>query len=149
MKNWLQKGITYLIIGWILASLVLISINAAFRINSYIEIPQHGHFDNFEAVNAVIFSPENSDKINFYHAFFILDIIWATLLLLIISYLIRNLFDDTFFRWKKFKIKITVWQAFFFFALLALLTDVLESFGYEFIGVRDFIGLKVAWSGIF
>lgn len=142
MKNWLQKGITYLIIGWILASLVLISINAAFRINSYIEIPQHGHFDNFEAVNAVIFSPENSDKINFYHAFFILDIIWATLLLLIISYLIRNLFDDTFFRWKKFKIKITVWQAFFFFALLALLTDVLESFGYEFIGVRDFIGLK-------
>ena len=142
MKNWLQKGITYLIIGWILASLVLISINAAFRINSYSEIPQHGHFDNFEAVNAVIFSPENSDKINFYHAFFILDIIWATLLLLIISYLIRNLFDDTFFRWKKFKIKITVWQAFFFFALLALLTDVLESFGYEFKEVRDFIGLK-------
>ncbi|SRX75340.1 hypothetical protein [Aequorivita antarctica] len=142
MKNWLQKGINYWIIGWVVLSLLLIIINAAFRINSYIEMPQHGHFDNFETVNALIFSPENSDKIIFYHAFFILDFIWAALLLLIISYLIRDLFEDTFFRWKKYKILITVWQAFFFFSLLALLADVFEGFGYEFKWARDFINLK-------
>ncbi|MDC8000658.1 hypothetical protein POV26_06395 [Aequorivita todarodis] len=142
MKNWLEKKINYWIVGWVVLSLLLIIINAAFRINSYIEMPQHAHFDNFEAVNALIFSPENSDKLIFYHAFFILDIIWAAHLLIIIAYLIRNLFKDNFIRWKKLKIKITIQQAFLFFAILALLTDVLEGFGYEFKGVRDFINLK-------
>lgn len=142
MKNWLLKGINYWVLGWVFISLVLIIINAAFRINSYIEIPQHGHFDNFEEVNALIFSPENSDKVIYYHAFFFLDLVWAALLLVIIGYLIRDLFKDNFIRWRKNKFIFTIKPAFFFFATIAFLTDVLEGFGYEFKGVRDFISLK-------
>jgi hypothetical protein len=142
MKNWLEKGINYWVVGWVVISLLLIIISAAFRINSYIETPQHGHFDNFEVVNALIFSPENSGKIIYYHAFFIFDIIWAALLLSIIGYLIRDLFKDKFINWERLKILITIQQAFLFFAALALLADVLEGFGYEFKSVRDFISLK-------
>src|SRR5690606_5885428 len=67
---------------------------------------------------------------------------WAALLLSIIGYLIRDLFKDNFIHWKEIKIRITIQQAFLFFAILALSADVLEGFGYEFKGVRDFINLQ-------
>src|SRR5690606_41383311 len=115
MKNWLEKGINYWVVGWVVISLLLIIISAAFRINSYIETPQHGHFDNFEAVNALIFSPENCGKISYYHAFFIFELIWATLLLSIIGYLIRDLFKDRFINWERLESLSSIQQAFRFF----------------------------------
>ncbi len=70
MINWLKKGTNIWALIWVILSLIIIVVNSAFRIDSYIEIAQHGHFDNFEEVNAIIFSPENSNKAILYHLFF-------------------------------------------------------------------------------
>lgn len=127
MIKWLSKGINPLLIIWVLLSICMVVSNSFFAINEYISVPQHGLFDDFDAVTNSI---KSHDKVFLYRLFFVLDFIWAFFLLSIIGYTIRKMNEKNIFTLGK--TKISLFQLFSFFAVFAYLFDVIEGFFYLF-----------------
>ncbi|RMB63958.1 hypothetical protein EAX61_00830 [Dokdonia sinensis] len=67
---------------WIILVALIGFIQSIFRINDYIDIPQHGHFETFDAVSAVIKSSSRS-TILAYYSYFIIELVFIALSLYI------------------------------------------------------------------
>ena len=75
-----------MIILWMLVSLLMLICSGYFWINDLIAHPQHGLFDEFAEVSARI----REERLGWYRTFFILDVFWPLLLLLIVGLLVRD-----------------------------------------------------------
>ncbi|WP_420379637.1 hypothetical protein [Gilvibacter sp.] len=127
MQKWFLKGLNPLVILWILLSLLLLFCTAKFRLNDYIYAPQHGQFDNFELITQYI---QNSGKIFWYNAFFIVDFFWALSFLFLLVKLVLRMNNWRFARLKE--TKFGLFQLFVLGAIMAYVFDFVEGLGYLF-----------------
>ncbi len=89
MKISKRENFTYYIF-WIILVAVIGLIQSIFRINDYIDIPQHGHFENFDAVSNVIKS-QSFWRLFAYHSYFILELAFVGLSLFIGSRWVKKM----------------------------------------------------------
>lgn len=125
MIKWFTDGRNSLISLWIVLSVLMIICASFFRIDGYIAFPQHGIFDKFLEVTRII--KETKGKEFWYRLFFIADFFWAFCTLTLIGYLIRRM-NGFFFVLGA--IKISLFQVYMVFAVLALVLDTTEGIFY-------------------
>lgn len=126
MIKWFTKGVTPLVLVWAFLSALLIVCVSFFRINDYVAIPQHGHFDTFDEVTKYI---QENGRVGWYRAYFIIDFVWAFFFLNIIGYIVMKTNEHAI---AVKKIKLTMLQIFIFCAVFAYIFDCLEGIGYLF-----------------
>ncbi len=127
MINWIRKGANPIILLWVFITIVIIICNSFFRINDYVSFPQHGHFEDFDAVTQFI---KDSSKVFLYRLYFVLDFVWAFLLLSIIGFLIREM-DAKSISFGKNR-RLSLFQIYAICAVLAFIFDVIEGVCYLF-----------------
>src|SRR5690606_726544 len=127
MLKWFTKTGNILITIWVILSALIILCVSLFRINDYIDHPQHGVFDNFEEVSQFI---KHNGSVFIYILYFILDFFWAFFLLSIIGYLLTEVDKKKLFSLCPFN--ITLFSLFAFFAVFAFIFDTVEGFCYVF-----------------
>lgn len=125
MLKWFSKTRSLLILSWVFISILLVFCISLFRINDYVNTPQHGIFADFDNITTVI---ENNGKIFLYRIYFVLDLIWAGLLLAIIGNLLKGMDKKRLFSIGIYE--ITLYRFFLIFAILAFNFDILEGFCY-------------------
>lgn len=127
MLKWFTNTGNILITIWVILSTLIIICVSLFRINDYVDHPQHGIFDNFEEVSQFI---KSNGSIFIYILYFILDFFWAFFLLSIIGYLLTEMDKKKLFSFGPFN--ITLFTLFAFFAVFAFIFDTVEGFCYIF-----------------
>lgn len=125
MKKWFQIGIIPVVIVWMFFSLLLLICAFYFRLNDYVNHPQHELFANFNVVSKYI---QDSGTLFWYRAYFVLDFIWAFFFLTIIGYIVSKINYEKVIALKRFSFSLL--QLFMLFAIFAYLFDVAEGIGY-------------------
>jgi len=123
--KWFVKGTNSLITIWMVLSVLILICNSAFWINDYITHPQHGLFENFDAISKLI---KAEGKQFWYRAYFFLDFLWALYLLAIIGRVCK---DSKGVPLIDFKRSRTIASYLFVgFAFAAFVLDILEGILY-------------------
>lgn len=127
MLKWWSKASNILIAIWVVISILILLCVSFFRINDYINQPQHGHFNDFDVVTRFI---KENNKLFLYRIYFVLDFIWAFFLLAIIRLLLKELENKKFFSIGS--LNITVYGLFVIIATFAFVFDAIEGLCYLF-----------------
>ncbi len=126
LNKWFNQGINFLIAIWILITFLILVCNGFFWINDYISSPQHGLFDNFNAVSDII----KSESLISYRIYFLLDFFWGLYLLIIIGDSVRDDQGTSLLNYKEYSTSAS--KFYIFFASLAFLLDCTEGICYLF-----------------
>ncbi|WP_149274942.1 hypothetical protein [Pareuzebyella sediminis] len=125
-NKWFNQGINFLIAIWIILSFLILVCNGFFWINDYISTPQHGLFDNFDAVSQII----KKESLIPYRIYFVLDFFWGLYLLLIIGYSVKDEKGHNLLNYQEYQTSAA--KFYIFFAGLAFLLDCIEGLCYLF-----------------
>ncbi|MDT7827762.1 hypothetical protein RQM65_03670 [Pricia sp. S334] len=144
LNKWFNQGVNFLIAVWILLSFLILVCNGFFWINDYISSPQHGLFENFDAVSDII----RKEGLISYRLYFLLDFAWGLYLLLIIGYSVKDKNDNSLLNYREYSTSAS--KFYLFFASLAFLLDCMEGISYLFFWGRFleaiYIGKMLAYS---
>ena len=124
LDKWFNKGINWLIAAWILISFLILLCNGFFWINDFISKPQHGLFEYFDGVSAII----QAESQLWYRIYFLLDFFWAIYLLIIIGYSVKDSKGVSLLNYGESKTLAS--KMFLFFASMAFLFDAIEGICY-------------------
>ena len=127
LYKWFNQGINFLVAIWIFITFLILVCNGFFWINDYISSPQHGLFDNFNAVSEVI----QSKNVLWYRLYFLLDFFWGLYLLIIIGGVVKDEKGASLLNYKEYSSKAAS-KAYIIFACLAFLFDCIEGVSYLF-----------------